>query len=59
MDFLLCDQEYVRIAHIVSICPYAIDPDYSVIHTSDGRERLFNMKANKLVDEIGKNCNNG
>ena len=57
MDFLLCGQEYVRVGHIVSIHPYVNDSDYSVIHTSDGRERLFNMKANKLVDEIGKKCN--
>jgi len=57
MNFLLCGDEYVRVRHIVSIRPYSRNPDYSVIGTSDGRERVFEMKADKLVDEIGKNCN--
>ena len=57
MDFLLCGDEYVRVGHIVSIRPYVRNPEYSVISTSDGRERVFEMKADKLVDEIGKKCN--
>ena len=57
MDFLLCDDEYIRVGHIVSINPCVTDSNYSVIHTSDGREHIFRMKADILVDEIGKKCN--
>lgn len=52
MKFLLCGDEYINITQITSIRPYLRNPDYSVIHTSDGRERVFEMKANKVVDGI-------
>lgn len=52
MKFLLCGDEYVNVTQITSIRPYVRNPEYSVITTSDGRERVFEMKTSKVVDEI-------
>ena len=57
MKFLLCGDEYVNVTQITSIRPYVRNPDYSVITTSDGRERVFEIKANKVVDVLRKKCN--
>lgn len=52
MKFLLCGDEYVNVTQITSIRPYVRNPEYSVITTSDGRERVFEMKTSKVVDGI-------
>ena len=52
MKFILCGDEYINITQITSIRPYVRNSEYSVIRTSDGRERVFEVKANKIIDRI-------
>lgn len=52
MVFLLYGDEYVNVKQITSVRPYVRNPEYSVICTSDGRERVFEMRTNKVVDGI-------
>ena len=53
MVFLVCNNnEYVNVLQVTSIHPYVNNLEYSMIHTSDGREYLYHMKTKELIDRI-------